>query len=1017
MNFYRFFGIVLFIGWSSLVTAQNNRMNDFYTMNDMRISRIMAQRSEMNVPEDFQEMLAKNREMIADNNLPLERKILYQQRLIRFLESTENADLFAKGRYTEVLRYNLFLIKWTELKQLQQNIMHYPLLSIRALPLFADEQSAVSLLLDSFAVIYPDDVLRSAGYINPSVMDKVLSKVVYVAPETAKKYFMAGGAVANQIKSSSDPVLIAMRDIYNAGAARTRAYYLLDGVLKKQYTAQQADSLVTDKERFFKLLTEMLAVQNVAGIYSINQELEYMAIDITRSLGMKSGGSSISYSQVMNYDTKQLFSLLVFGHKELFPIDITSIENMIIRKQNEVPLTFFRNMPKQAVSDLVKKMQREEKLESFLQMAGEKNRAYLITLLSYEQPNYNRQPTNIEDARFSHPKPTVTEPKKDEPKKNKDEPKKTEPEEMVVQHIEQEEYVEPVRFEFTDEEKRVMQLKQNIFKTLQNIPSFLNEPYAKEVLLYAAQVEPNELLQKSNEIISKFFFTEVMEKAALNAPVSVKRYLGSPSHAITMMLSKSTNPYIQKMFEINEITKFQTKPYLLINELADEQMPIEKVLKICEDQQSLFKKLVRMVSRKNYIGRYSIEKEFSYFALRFIREINDKIGQPESSRFASLEGFSNDELYFITVYGREEVFTSTFSGIFTRYKATLPAMNEHEFNRFMNLPKLRTFIAICAANGKFGELLSHFSEEQKEELLQRFVGGLDTEENTFEETIMISETIANIDDISILLPIQQNIKKTYLRCDSTRNSRCMATYGLLAGLCKDKVVYDAKWYKAMAKKYQAADLTTLRFKSVDVRNLIVEQMFFYDDEDGRDSYNNFVSLFRNSAHWKIDEYFSYVKVYSVSGKRIEIYANKPSYVESGNQSIQRLFAENNYAPSIIIHRGHSFHTESTLEKVPESAKFIFIGSCGGFYKASLASQNAPGAHIIATRQIGTKQINDPLIFAVNEAFREGKDIDWPIFWDKMKTSLGNYSLFHDYVPPHKNIESVFHQAYYKTLGL
>jgi hypothetical protein len=35
----------------------------------------------------------------------------------------------------------------------------------------------------------------------------------------------------------------------------------------------------------------------------------------------------------------------------------------------------------------------------------------------------------------------------------------------------------------------------------------------------------------------------------------------------------------------------------------------------------------------------------------------------------------------------------------------------------------------------------------------------------------------------------------------------------------------------------------------------------------------------------------------------------------------------------------------------------------------------------------------------------------------MRTQLGSYSLFYDYVPPHKNIESLFQNAYYKTLGL
>jgi hypothetical protein len=122
---------------------------------------------------------------------------------------------------------------------------------------------------------------------------------------------------------------------------------------------------------------------------------------------------------------------------------------------------------------------------------------------------------------------------------------------------------------------------------------------------------------------------------------------------------------------------------------------------------------------------------------------------------------------------------------------------------------------------------------------------------------------------------------------------------------------------------------------------------------------------------------------------------------AGNKTSIRFLLRAAINPAIIIHRGHSFHTEKTLEKIPASAKLVFIGSCGGFYKASIAIKNAPDAHIIATRQIGTQHINDPIIFSINEAFRQRQDIQWPTFWEKLKLQLGNYSLFYDYVPPHK----------------
>lgn len=221
----------------------------------------------------------------------------------------------------------------------------------------------------------------------------------------------------------------------------------------------------------------------------------------------------------------------------------------------------------------------------------------------------------------------------------------------------------------------------------------------------------------------------------------------------------------------------------------------------------------------------------------------------------------------------------------------------------------------------------------------------------------------------------------------------------------------------MAKKYKVGSLATLTNASLmHAQNMFVERMYFYDDQDGRDSYKNFIATFSASPYWRVDEYFSYARITSVSGKKVEIYANKPELEESGDHEITNIIRAANYSVGGIVHRGHSFHTETTLERVPASTRFIFVGSCGGFYKINIALRKAPDAQIISTRQVGVKQINDPIIFSFNEYVRQGKDINWKVFWDEMHAKLGSNSLFSDYVPPHKNLESLFVRAYYQIMA-
>ncbi len=193
-------------------------------------------------------------------------------------------------------------------------------------------------------------------------------------------------------------------------------------------------------------------------------------------------------------------------------------------------------------------------------------------------------------------------------------------------------------------------------------------------------------------------------------------------------------------------------------------------------------------------------------------------------------------------------------------------------------------------------------------------------------------------------------------------------------------------------------------------------MYFYNDEDGRESYRNFLSTYSSAPNWKVEQFYSYVKVSSTSGNKIEIYANKADLEESGEKEISKIIRDNNYTVKAVVHRGHSFHADATLALIPSTARFIFIGSCGGFYKINMALRKAPDANIISTRQVGVKELNDPLIYNFNEYVRLGRDLNWKIFWDDMKEKLGSNSLFNDYVPPHKNLESLFVRAYYQIMG-
>jgi hypothetical protein len=92
-----------------------------------------------------------------------------------------------------------------------------------------------------------------------------------------------------------------------------------------------------------------------------------------------------------------------------------------------------------------------------------------------------------------------------------------------------------------------------------------------------------------------------------------------------------------------------------------------------------------------------------------------------------------------------------------------------------------------------------------------------------------------------------------------------------------------------------------------------------------------------------------------------------------------------------------------------------MGSCGGYHLIHDILENAPDAHIIASKQIGKTAINQPFFTLLMEKVRNGNDIDWIPFWQELNKTVKVEGL-EDYIPPHKNLGAIFIKAYKIAMG-
>ena len=137
--------------------------------------------------------------------------------------------------------------------------------------------------------------------------------------------------------------------------------------------------------------------------------------------------------------------------------------------------------------------------------------------------------------------------------------------------------------------------------------------------------------------------------------------------------------------------------------------------------------------------------------------------------------------------------------------------------------------------------------------------------------------------------------------------------------------------------------------------------------------------------------------------------NKPNTKQGSDSSQNEMLQaieQQGYEVTSFIHRGHSYHLFQSLKKMTASSQFVFLGSCGGYNQVLKLFELNPDVNIIATRSVGSKLINDPLLDKINIDIVNNKDIKWDVLWQefdlKFQSKLTK-DLFSSYTPPNKYI--------------
>lgn len=499
-----------------------------------------------------------------------------------------------------------------------------------------------------------------------------------------------------------------------------------------------------------------------------------------------------------------------------------------------------------------------------------------------------------------------------------------------------------------------------------------------------------------------------------------------------------------------------------LDNLVKRKITLEDIDKVKDDDLNYFRLLVR--TRLDYAARVLpplLDTPLEMNALTdmlekkskqvFVTEINalHTVENP-AIRFKILDPLTPSELYYLVVLSEDEIYTSSYLGVYDRIFQRMKAPYGDSLLMEVHGDYFRKFIKMAAAYNKLEHFLGTMDKQNAGTIMKSFV--IHLENAGEEEAVDVADSYSSIVEKSPALAryILGEVKWNYEKNVADGNKKGIIIYNLLRTLFESA---DTTNKIDVSAALGIPPIYTVDHSSLtDDSGRVIQQVFFYGDKDkdGQNSYEDFMSLFRarpgrpygrtntepkgkpdprtkpdnTRPEWKIVDNPQWTSISSLRGKPVLIFANKPLLGDDdpdtkAQEALGKYLEAHDLRPTIVIHRGHSYHVRSTIEQMPATAHIVVLGSCGGYNNLSEVLKISEDAHIISSKQVGTKTVNEPILQAINNTLVAGKDIEWLPMWRELEARFQNdpagKEKFDDYIPPYKNLGAIFIKAYRKAM--
>lgn len=493
------------------------------------------------------------------------------------------------------------------------------------------------------------------------------------------------------------------------------------------------------------------------------------------------------------------------------------------------------------------------------------------------------------------------------------------------------------------------------------------------------------------------------------------------------------NPLIQTLILLATEKDFKTyMPFAAL--LAEKRITIPEIITLRSEPSKYFKKIVdqEMANQQNLVAGKTVvyqvpTKQYlkDYAKMFFTDVVNSLHEEPtEKARYFVFDEMRPQDLYFVITTGERELYTSSY--LYT-YKKLMGMFEKNKYDALfdlVNYDQYRKFLSMAGRYNTLTGFLQQMSQQSSANIIKKLTKGLEANDNIdLEELINVAETFPGITTDKYLSDLAaQELKNNYTRCLNASNPNGMKVYTLLTeifNVVKNEQAGNKASLPAFFTAYYKVSHQSLREKDGRINQLVL----FFGDDDGKTSYASFLSNFSDASQWTIEKNTAWVKISSKKKYPISIYANLPNSDDGGldikaqDELIQHL-KDQQVEPHMLILRGHSYHLTNSQKYFTPSIRLGLLGSCGGYNEIKDILEKSAQAQVISTKQVGSKQVNDPMLKLINNSLLNEQDLDWVEIWAELdkqfKSNKQLYDYFKEYVPPYKNIALLVTSLYNKA---